>query len=276
MARIETNLLRGLTIAALLASACGEARGSGQPVLPAPATPTILPAYPEVVESVTAFPTTARIEAPTWTPTLYATYAPEPTATYEPTLAPEIFEVGVEVAGEIQVGETTIEMDFTPVIFNAENTVRFNNHEGNLALVTLADKYQNEIYQIHDGQSGWRDLPAEALRKFLQEEGESDEAQMAKLIGSQVDFDQNGDGQAWVVAAVQEVAHEDVGVFAADAWSVVDRLVEFTVRDGVPSYFDEAKAGGGKIFVFCGRTDDRSQPDWYKYTRYAMLLVPER
>lgn len=258
--------MRSAVIAGLLVGACGEARGNNRgentaekPGITAPVEPTM----------------TAEIASPT--PTEVPTLIPEVTATWEPTPTPEKFREGDEVTGWLRVDEAgVIAMDFTPVTFTPENTIRFNNHEGNLALATWEDKYNNEVYQIHDGQHLWRDLPAEALRRFIQEQGVGEAEQMAKLIGSEFTFSQDGQESRWYVAALQKVEHEDVEVFAADAWSVVDRLVEFAVRDGKPVGFETAKVGWGKIFVFCGRTDDLSQSDWYKYSRYALLLLPVR
>ncbi|MFZ2202636.1 MAG: hypothetical protein WAV56_04580 [Microgenomates group bacterium] len=268
-------LFRTAVIAGLVVSACGEARGSNRtentvekPSLTTPVAPT------EAAElEPTTSPTATFLP---WTPTATLTATSEPTATPEPPPIPEKFVEGQTVEGAVQVDGTVIEMDFTPVTFTPENAVRFNNHEGNLTLVTWSDKYNNEVFQIHDGQHLLRDLPAEALRQFIQEQGGSEEGQMAKLVGGRVTFSQDGKDTDWQIAALQKVEHEDVPVFSADAWLVVDRLVEFAIRDGVPSEFEIATVGGGKIFVFCGRTTDRSQADWYKYSRYALLLIPER
>ena len=266
MGNKEIKLFFRATIAAgLLASACGEARGSNQTVNTAEKPAVTALVDPTVAAELTSVP---------WTPTATATFTPEPAATIEPTPTPEKFVEWQAVKGAIQVDGRVIEMDFTPVAFTVENAARFNKHEGDLTLVTGDDKYHNEVYQIHDGQHLLRDLPVEALRKFIEEQGESDEGQMAKLEGGQVVFNQNGKDSVWQVVALQKVEHEDVPDFATDAWSVVDRLVELTIRDGVFAEFEIARAGGGKIFIFCGRTDDRTQPDWYKYSRYAMLLLP--
>lgn len=257
-------LLRTAVIAGLVASACSEARGSNQtvntaekPTVTSPVEPTLVPTLP---------PT------PTPEPSLTPTF--EPTATLEPTPTPERLREEQEVKGLIVVDEEVrIDMDFTPVSYTAENLDRFESFEGNLSLVTWDDKYHNEIYAIHDGQAAWRDLPAEALRQFIQERGGSEEEQMVKLTGARVVISQDGRESFWDVAAVQKVEHEDVKSFLTDMWSVVDRLVEFTVRDGKSSEFEEAKAGGGKIFIFCGR-EDSGTSDWYEYTRFAMLLLP--
>ena len=268
-------LFRSAVVAGLVASACGEARGSNQTVNTAEKPGVMTAVDPQVAAELTALAVSPTPTEQFWTATATATRTPEPTATFEPTPTSEKFIEGQEVKGVIQTDGTMIEMDFTPVTFTDENAVRYNNHEGNLALVTWGDKYKNEIYQIHDGQL-LRDLPAEALRQFIEEQGDSGEEQMTKLEGSQVTFSQNGKTTYWQIAALQKVRHEDVPIFVTDAWSVVDRLIEFTVRDGVVNEFEIARAGGGKIFYFCGRTTDRTQPDWYKYTRYALLLMPVR
>ncbi len=276
MSNKELNLvLRTAIVAGLAASACGEARGSNQTVNTAEKPGVMTAVDPQVAAELTAMAASPTPTEQFWTPTATETLIPEPTATFEPTATPERFIEGQEVKGMILVDETsTIAMDFTPVSYTAENLDRFESFEGNLSLVTWDDKYHNEIYAIHDGQAAWRDLPAEALRQFIQEQGADEVEQMAKLIGARVVVSQDGRESWWDVAAVQKVKHEDVKSFLTDMWSVVDRLIEFTVRDGVANEFEVARVGGGKIFIFCGRTDDLTQADWYKYTRYALLLLP--
>ncbi len=245
MSRKELNLvLRTAIVAGLVASACGEARGSNRtestvekPSLTTPVAPT---------EAAELEPTTS--PTATFLPWTATVTVPEPTNTPEPVSAPERFAEGREVKGLIQVDEITqIGLDFSPVSYTAENLTRFESFEGNLSLVTWADKYQNEIYAIHDGEAAWRELPVEALRQFIQEQGGSEAEQIAKLIEARVVFNQDGKESVWYIAALQKVEHADVAVFLTDMWSVVDRLTEFSQRDGVVSQFEVARAGGGKI-----------------------------
>jgi len=271
------SVLRTAIVASLVTSACGEVWGNNRTVNTAEKPGITATVDPTVAAELTALAASPTPTEQPWTATATATMTPEPTATLEPTPTPERFIEGQEVRGMILVDETsTIAMDFTPVSYTAENLERFESFEGNLSLVTWDDKYHNEIYAIHDGQVAWRDLPAEALRQFIQEQGKGEVEQMAKLIGARVVVSQDGRESLWDVAAIQKVKHEDVKSFLTDMWSVVDRLIEFTVRDGVTNEFEAARAGGGKIFIFCGRTSDRTQADWYKYTRYALLLMPVR
>lgn len=111
-----------------------------------------------------------------------------------------------------------------------------------------------------------------ARSKFLQDQG-SETGQIQKLVGAKVTLEQGGEISFWRVAAVGKVEHSDVPDFMTDAWSVVDKLVSYSLRDGQTPPFETAYAGGGKIFIFCG-WENSGTSDWYEYTRFAMLLMP--